>query len=121
MAVVLEAPLDVGAVIEIELASIFLAPQRPSQRIAIDVNGLGFAPWLFDDGTPREMRRVLHVPADAVGRVGAVLLTLDFASSEAPYLVGAGDDTRDLGVAVRRMGIRRSADGARPDESRPAE
>lgn len=108
IAAVLE-PIPVEALaIEIELSGVFTAPRRLSQTVAIDVNGVEFAPWRFDHGGPHAMRRTLLVPADAVARLGAVLLTLDIAASDAPYFIGAGEDTRDLGIAVRRVAVDRS-------------
>lgn len=105
LAIILEEPIASTVEILFDVSAAATSAQHPSQTVTVDVNGLTFPPWVFKHGAPSAMRHMVHVPTEIVARMRAVLVTLQIATSEARYLDGVGDDTREIGVALRRITV----------------
>jgi hypothetical protein len=105
---------EVSSVLRLRLQP-FVAPTWPAQRVSLSLNGREIAAWTLTHAEPRDYTVVL--PPEALGP--ANVLRLVTPDARAPVEVGAGADTRALGVAVHWIQVEPTRPRAASTTGRP--
>lgn len=90
-----------GVVLELESLGYIARGFVQEQRAVLLVNGQRLAQWLIGDNVMRT--RNLTVPPEAIDAAGRIVLDIQISTSIQPKLIGLANDTRFLGLLLRRL------------------
>jgi len=90
-----------GVVLRLESLGYIARNFVQEQRAVLVVNGHRLTEWFISDSIMRT--RSLVVPPEAIDPSGRIVLEIQISTSIQPKLIGLGDDTRFLGLLLRRL------------------